>query len=135
MLRVGDEVAARSEAGVKAAACSEAGDELAACYGAGVEDSRRWCSGVQGDKRVSAWRFQKFAKCCETACWSLIPWIPRAVGYGPITWTRPNSPSSQTTKVRYLALGTAPPLLTRKHRGHLSIKDHQDDGPRDPRSC
>jgi hypothetical protein len=43
----------------------QAGDEAVVCSEAGIEDGRRrWHSGVQGDRRASAWRFQKFAKCC-----------------------------------------------------------------------
>jgi hypothetical protein len=64
-------------------------------------------------------------------CQGLVPQILWATGYGPATWTRPDSPSSQTTEVRYPALGTALPLLTKKHEGHLSKEDPWDVGPRD----
>jgi hypothetical protein len=53
----------------EAVACSEAGDESAAHSVARVEDDKQWqCSDVRGDRRPSAWRFKKFAMCCESAC-------------------------------------------------------------------
>jgi hypothetical protein len=59
MLRVGDEAAAGSEAGVEVVARSEAGDEAAACSRVGIKDGRRWRHGsVRGDQMVSAWRFE-----------------------------------------------------------------------------
>jgi hypothetical protein len=46
--------------------CSEAGDEVVACSGARVEDGKwQQCSSVWGDRKASAWQFQKIAKCCE----------------------------------------------------------------------
>jgi hypothetical protein len=46
--------------------CFEARDEAAVCYRVGIEADMQWqCGGVQGDRRASAWRFQKIAKCYE----------------------------------------------------------------------
>jgi hypothetical protein len=63
MLRVGDEAAARSEAGVEATACSKAGDEVEASFGTEIEAVARWYPGQQKSK--STWRFQKIVKCGE----------------------------------------------------------------------
>jgi hypothetical protein len=41
VLRLGDEAAVRSEAGVEAVVSSEVGDKVAACSRAGIEDGRR----------------------------------------------------------------------------------------------
>jgi hypothetical protein len=46
--------------------CFEARDETTVCYRVGIEADMRWqCGGVQGDRRASAWWFQKIAKCYE----------------------------------------------------------------------
>jgi hypothetical protein len=56
MLQVRDETVMRSEAR----------DEAVVCYRVGIEADMQWqCSGVQGDRRASAWRFQKIAKYYE----------------------------------------------------------------------
>jgi hypothetical protein len=46
VLRVRDEAAACSKAGVEAAACFEAGDKAAVCSGAGIKNGRRRHDGV-----------------------------------------------------------------------------------------
>jgi hypothetical protein len=66
VLRVRDKAAAHSEAGVEVAACSKAEDEAAACSLVAFEDGKwRWCGSVCGDRRATARRFQKIAKCCK----------------------------------------------------------------------
>jgi hypothetical protein len=66
VLWVGDEAATCSEAKVEAMACFEAKEEATVCSRARIkDDNQRQCGSVQSDRRSSAWRFQKIAKCCN----------------------------------------------------------------------